>query len=322
MSDIRWFAPNGYTALLAPALGRLGLQVATTGDEPSRLAVAMSGLAAEAAWRYARERGTRLLVYLWDLPPHWIGRGRPDPVWWVAGRFVRIPRPGGYTRRRGYYSRLRYIALRADAVWVPSEMTRETVAARFGVTGAQVPPCYESDRFAPERTVAKTSPPTLLSVSRLVPYKNHAAVLRAAALLDRPVQVRLIGRGPERERLETLADDLGVCCWVDTAADDAAVARAYHEASVVVCPSRFEGFGLTPIQAVACGVPVVASDIPPHREFVGHAARLVALDDDAALAAAFAAALEGPPPDPALVAHLSIPATAERFRTALAPLLA
>lgn len=317
MDDVRWFSPNPYCALIVPELRRRGLTIATGGDAPARVALALSGLRAEEAWRFTRVHRARLLLYLWDLPPAVTAQGRADPVWWAVGRFLRLPRPwGGYARRRGYYSRLRYIARRADAVWVPSVMTREIVAERFGVRPERVPYCYDSGRFAPG-TGARVSPPTLLTVSRLVPYKNHAAVLRAAAALGRRVQVRLIGRGPERDRLEQLAAALQVSCRIDTSADDAAVTRAYHEAAVAVCPSAFEGFGLTPIEAVAAGVPVVASDIPPHREHVGRAARLVPLGDDAALVAAIGAALDAPAADPALVRDLTIEAAAERFLTLL-----
>jgi glycosyltransferase involved in cell wall biosynthesis len=135
------------------------------------------------------------------------------------------------------------------------------------------------------------------------------------------VQVRIIGRGPERNRLEELARRLGVVCHIETSADDATVARAYRQARVVVCPSRFEGFGLTPVEGVASGTPVVASDIPPHREFVGGAARLVPPGDDIALAQAIAEALDAAPPDPASMRKLTIPAAAARFLASLQPLL-
>jgi glycosyltransferase involved in cell wall biosynthesis len=317
VDDVRWFAPNDYTALIVTELRRLGLGVATEGDRPARVALAMSGLRAEEAWAYARARGARLLLYLWDLPPKGTARGRHDPVWWIAGRFLRLPRPwGGYGRRRGYYSRLRYVATRADAVWVPSAMTCDIVAERFGVRADRVPYCYDSSRFVPV-AATRSEPPVLLTVSRLQPHKNQAAVLHAAAALGRPARVRLIGRGPEQGTLEALAARLGVRCTVETTADDATVTRAYGEAAVAVCPSRFEGFGLTPIEAVASGVPVVASDIPPHREFVGRAARLVPPDDTAALAVAIAAALDAPPADPALVSDLTIPAAAARFLSGL-----
>lgn len=323
MHDVRWFAPNAYAALVVPAMRGLGLSIATEGDAPARLAFAMSGLRAEAAWRFARAHGARLLVYVWDLPPVGTGTGGADPVWWIAGRFIRLPRPvGGYGRRRGHYSRLRYIARRADAVWAPSGMSCDIVRERFGVAAHRVPYCYDSMRFTPApRGVAKAAPPTLLTVSRLVPHKNQAAVIRAASALDRPVQVRLIGRGPEQHRLETLAASLGVAGRVETGADDATVARAYHEAAVAVSPSRFEGFGLTPVEAVASGVPVVASDIPPHREHLAGSARLVPPGDDAALAAAIREALDAPPADPSVVRHLTIEAAAERFASSLRDLL-
>ena len=52
----------------------------------------------------------------------------------------------------------------------------------------------------------------------------------------------------------------------------------------MTCPSRFEGFGLTPMEGIAMGLPVIASDIPAHREFVGGAARFFPPEDPAALA--------------------------------------
>jgi glycosyltransferase involved in cell wall biosynthesis len=323
VDDVRWFASNPYTELVVPALRRHGLMIATEGDRPARVALAMSGLAAEQAWRFARRRGARLVVYLWDLPPAGTGSGGPDPVWWIGGAFLRLPRPwGGYGRRRGYYSRLRYVAARADGVWGASALTCETVAERFGVRAQRVPYCFDSDRFVPApRSRRADGPATLLTVSRLRPHKNQAAVLEAAARLGDGVRVRLIGRGDDHRSLEALAARLGVRCTVETAADDATVTRAYHEAAVAVCPSRFEGFGLTPVEAIASGVPVVASDIPPHREFVGAGARLVPLDDVPGLAAGIEAALDSAPADPALVAPLTIPSAAERFLAALRPFL-
>jgi glycosyltransferase involved in cell wall biosynthesis len=323
VDDVRWFASNAYTALVVPLLRQQGLTVATEGEAPARVALAMSGLAAQAAWRYARGHRARLIVYLWDLPPVGTGSGRADPVWWVGGGFLRLPRLwGGYRRRRGYYSRLRYVSKRADAVWGASTLTCDTVAQRFALRAERLPYCYDSNRFVPRPADAPLAdPPILLTVSRLRQHKNQAAVLEAAASLERPVQVRLIGRGEEEAALAAHARRLNVACTVETSADDATVTRAYYEASVAVCPSRFEGFGLTPIEAVASGVPVVASDIPPHREFVGSAARLVPLDDVPTLTAAIAAALEGPPADPSLVADLTIPAAAARFRSALGPFL-
>lgn len=321
MDDVRWFASNPYTAAVVPELRRRGLHVALEGDAPAAVALAMSGRVGEPAWRYARASGASLILYLWDLPPWRTARGRHDPVWWAAGRFFRLPRiMGGYRLQAGYYSRLQYITARADAVWTASEFCRGMVRERFGAAGVTVPYCYDSKRFRPGSAV-RDSPPTLLAVSRFEVHKNQSALLRAAARLGREVQVRLIGRGPEAARLQGLAQQLGVCCRVETDADDSAVEQAYHTASVAVSTSRFEGFGLSPIEAIACGTPAVASDIPPHREFVGNAARLVPPDDDGAIALAIEAALAGPPADPAAVADLTIEAAADRILASLSPML-
>jgi glycosyltransferase involved in cell wall biosynthesis len=285
------------------------------------MALSMSGKTAVEAWRYARARGCPLVLYIWDLHPAATSSGSYDPVWWAAGRFFRLPRPaGGFPCRRGYYSRLRYIAAQAREVWVPSQMTEAVVRHRFGVDARRVPYCYDSERFHPA-PIARDDPPTLLTVSRLQPYKNHAVTIRAAARLGPGVQVRLIGRGPERDSLERLAASLAVRCRIETDADDAAVGDAYHRARVAVCPSRFEGFGLTPVEAVASGTPTVASDIPPHREFVGRTAHLFPPDDGDALVEAIGAAFNGAPPDPGLVRELSIPMAVERFLGVLDPLI-
>jgi glycosyltransferase involved in cell wall biosynthesis len=322
VDDVRWFAPNHYTTLVAHELKRQGLTIELEGDAPARVVVAMSASTALPAWRYARRTGCPLLLYLWDLPPKATGEGSYDPVWSVAGTLIRVPRlRGGFGRRRGFYSRLRYIATRAQEVWVPSTLSSDLLLTRFAVPARRVPYCYDSSRFNRSSSVDRDSPPTLLTVGRLKPHKNQVATIRAASRLGSCVQVRLIGRGPEAEVLERLSRSLGVRCRIDTLIDDSGVAEAYHRARVVISPSRFEGFGLSPIEAIACGTPVVASDIPPHREFVGRAARLYPVDDEIALTEAITGALENGPPDQDSIDGLTISAAAERFGAGLRSLM-
>jgi glycosyltransferase involved in cell wall biosynthesis len=281
----------------------------------------MSGTTALDAWRFARRSGCPLVLYLWDLPPKATATGTFDPVVSIGRHLVRIPRlRGGFLRRRCYYSRLRYIAARALEVWVPSRLTHELVRRRFGVDALHLPYCYDSARFTVARAT-RDVPPTLLTVGRLQEHKNQAATLRAASRQSCEVQVLLIGRGPELSHLQQLAKSLGVTCRIQTQVDDLAVAEAYRRARVAVCPSRFEGFGLTPLEAIASGIPVTASDIPPHREFVGTVARLFPVDDEDALSASIAQALEDPSPDPAAIADLTIEAAAGRFLNRLQTLL-
>ena len=321
MNDVRWFAPNRYAALVVGELRSRGLTVATEGREPARLALSMSGTTAVEAWSFARRHQCPLVLYLWDLPPKATGSGTFDPVFSLGSHLIRIPRlTNGYGRRRGHYSRLRYIAVRSREVWVPSQMSRELIRRRFGVEPCQVPYCYDSARFRPA-ALTQSRPPTLLTVGRLRAHKNHAATLRAASHLGEGVQVHLIGRGPELARLQQLARSLGVRCRIDTEIDDAGVAEAYRQARVAVCPSRFEGFGLGPLEAIASGTPAAVSDIPPHREFVGETARLFPLDDDRALVDAVTRALEDGPPDATAISALTIGAAANRFLGRLQSLL-
>jgi glycosyltransferase involved in cell wall biosynthesis len=319
--DVRWFASNAYTSLVVPELRRLGLAIDQETTGPARLALAMSGTAAERAWQYARRWRCPLVLYIWDLPPKATGIGSYDPVWSIGNYLLRVPKlKGGYGRRRGYYSRLRYIAAHALQVWVPSTFSQDLVRSGYGLESRRVPYCYDSARFRPA-DVARPEPPVLLTVSRLRAHKNQASTIRAASRSRTEVQVRLIGRGAEQASLERLAGTLNVHCRIETEATDDEVRDAYRAARVVVCPSSFEGFGLTPIEAVACGTPVVASDIPPHREFVGDAVRLYPSGDEDALVESISRALHDAPADPGLVRELTIPAAAQRFMSHLHPLL-
>jgi glycosyltransferase involved in cell wall biosynthesis len=241
-------------------------------------------------------------------------------MWSIRGRLLRLPRLGRrYRQRRGYLSALRYVARRSVAVWAPSAFTRLQVVEQFGVPCAVMPYCYDSDRFVADGPLSGAAA-TLLSVSRLEEYKNHSAVVRAAAAFDPPRPVQLIGLGPERASLEHLARSLDVPLTISANLSAAELVHAYRTAGVVVCPSTFEGMGLTPIEAAACGARVVASDIPPHREFLGDRVEFFLPRDDATLIAAIRRA-EGLPPKPGPFAGITIGAAAARFLEALMPLL-
>lgn len=328
MHDVRWFAPNAFCALPVPRLRDAGLRIAIDGDAPARLTFLSDATSLREAFSYAARHCSSLIMNLWDVQPWQVTGGRPDHVLSVGGRLMVWPRlTKAYPGRRRYYSRVRYVARRARAVWAPSSNSQNDIRRWFGVQSERVPFCFDSDRFNRAAGWRKPAgPPAVLSVSRLVPHKNHAAVIRAVALLSAKPLVHIIGKGPEAALLRSLATQLGVDLQLDERwQTDEQIVEAHRAASVLVCPSRFEGLGVTPLQGVAIGMPTVASDIPTHREFVVGQAALVPLDDDAAMAAAIDVALrsEGTvqpgPTHP--VPELTIEACAARFLPRLEELL-
>ena len=274
----------------------------------------MCGLARKPRGASPGAHGRALVVYLWDLPPVGTGRGRPDPVWWLAGRLLRLPRPwGGYGRRRGYYSRLRYIARRADAVWVPSTLTRETVARalrRAGSSGSRI--AMTPTRFVPAAVGAGRAAGAAHRVATAA-HKNQAAVLHAAARA-RPGGPRASDRsrtGAARARGAGRATRRAAA-RVETEADD-----ADGDAGV----SRGRGGGLSqPIRGIRAHAGR-GGRVRRARGGLGHPAapRVRRAGGPAGPARRSPtrsprrsrAALDAPPADPALVRDLTIPAAAD-----------
>ena len=143
------------------------------------------------------------------------------------------------------------------------------------------------------------TPPVILGIGRLSIEKGFDVLIRAFAVLRRSVEARLLilGEGEERARLETMVNELGLEDAVDLPGFVAAVPAFIGAATVVVMPSRIEGFGNALVEAMAGGVPVVATACPGGPADIlddGRYGPLVPVDDPEALAAGIAAALEQP----------------------------
>jgi glycosyltransferase involved in cell wall biosynthesis len=132
--------------------------------------------------------------------------------------------------------------------------------------------------------------PIVLSTSRLARQKGIDVAIRALPEIPDATLV-VLGEGPERPALESLARDLGVADRVHLPGRVPDVAAWLRRASVYVQPSRWEGFGLGVLEAMLAGLPVVASDVSSLPELVvdGETGALVPPDDPAALARAVAA---------------------------------
>lgn len=151
----------------------------------------------------------------------------------------------------------------ADAVIVNSELTRKGVEALIGTREGVyvVHPGADVGQPAPD----PHSEPTLVTVAHLEPHKSQADVIRAlAALAGRFPGLRyvLVGKGPERQRLELLANRLGVRERIDFKGA-LPHERALEETArchIHVMPSRHDGFGVAHLDAMGLGLPTIAGE--------------------------------------------------------------
>jgi Glycosyltransferase len=125
------------------------------------------------------------------------------------------------------------------------------------------------------RSLGLSNRPVLGIVGRLAEQKGHSVLLEALQeVISRFPEVALliIGDGPDRQSLEEKAALLGVAehiVWMGSKSQDE-VFELYGVMDIFVMPSRFEGFGLVAAEAMAAGLPVVASDVEGLREVVEH----------------------------------------------------
>lgn len=243
---------------------------------------------------------------------------------------------------------LRYAAIRrtwprADGIIAVSHGVAEDVITTAGVPAARVhvlpnpvvtPELLERAEREPEHDwPAGTGEPIVLGVGRLDRQKDFPTLLRAfARLVERqPAQLVILGEGEDRAALERLAMDLGIAgrTWMPGFVENPHAAMARSD--LFVLSSAWEGSPNVLTEALALGVPVVATDCRSGpREILdgGRVAPLVPVGDATALATAMERTLQAPPAsatlrvavadyerDRATRRYLEVLAAAERDRT-------
>lgn len=203
---------------------------------------------------------------------------------WVVVNHTPIARTDG---RRTIKDRLKIMSLPANTYSVSRFLQEQTVPAVTRI----MPNPFDDRVFSIDPRIAKRPAKHLLFVGRLAAVKGLDLLLRALAALaesDEGWRLTVVGDGPEREELVTLADRLGVESLVDfvgrrSGKELADVMRVHR---VVVMPSRThpaEAFPLVPLEAIACGCVVVGSHVGGLPEAIGQHGVLVPPDDLGAL---------------------------------------
>ena len=191
-----------------------------------------------------------------------------------------------------------------------SESSKSDIAAQMGVDPARmtvVPVGVDHTVFRPRPDRPRIPGRIMVTSSSDVPMKGLVPLLEALAKLrtERDVELVVIGRPTEGGRVARTIDRLGISHAVHCVSgiSDDELAGMYAEAQVAVVPSLYEGFSLPAIEAMACGVPLVATTGGALPEVVGddgETALLVTPNDPEALATGIRRILD----DDALAARL------------------
>jgi len=265
------------------------------------------------------------------LSPYYKGPLRaPCPVVVTANDLIELHHPGGSRLKRLILPPwMRLMSRRASRVLTLSEYSRRDLVETLGVDGSRigVVPVGIDERFFDE-------PPTdrqeetrrglglpssyVLYVGRCADHKNVRTLVRAWSALPEPLRRShpLVLAGGDADMFRALADASDVPVCTPGFIDDDDLPALYRGAAAMCFPSLYEGFGLPPLEAMACETPVVASSATSLPEVLGDAALLVDPLDEAGWSATLARILRDGGLRKELMARGS--ARARRYTTARA----
>ena len=164
-------------------------------------------------------------------------------------------------------SLVRFAVLAADLVTAPSRWLAEAAYRDLDLPrelGIEVIPNFvDTRRFFPAPRESPPGPRVITHVSNFRPLKRIEDVVKIFARVREvmPAQLHLVGDGPERNRIEALVRTLGLTDEVRFLGECTDVAQVLQRSDVFLLPSETESFGLGALEAMASGVPVVASEV-------------------------------------------------------------
>jgi glycosyltransferase involved in cell wall biosynthesis len=243
-------------------------------------------------WAAARARVD--LLHTLASPTPFLWRGRSAMTIHDATPWLHPDAAGAGTR---WYVRPLYpqALARADAIFTVSEAAREDLVRFAGAPRERihVTPNGVDPRFFDARPHEGPRAPYLLAVGTFEPRKNLGVLLEALRALRRDGRdLSLVVAGRQAWTQSLPIGDLTPHVSLRGVVPDDELAALYAGAACFVIPSLHEGFGLTLAEAMAAGVPAVASDIPALREVGGETVRYADPQDADSFASAIRCALD------------------------------
>jgi alpha-1,3-rhamnosyl/mannosyltransferase len=250
---------------------------------------------AETTWlgRECRRRGIDAAHHVGGIAPAW----RPVPTIVTIHDLQPFALPEHFSLAKRTFTRIVVppSVRTAARLTTLSRSTRDDVVARLGADGAKVriiPPGFDPPAATPAGPTAEVrrrhglgARPFFLYPAITYPHKGHEDLVRAFALLagERPGPLLVLAGGEAQREpaLRALVDSLGLADRVRRIGrvSDDDLDALYREAVALVLPSRYEGFGMTVLEAMSRRCPVLAADATALPEVVGHAGLLVDPDD-------------------------------------------
>ncbi|MFL5401921.1 MAG: glycosyltransferase family 4 protein [Gemmatimonadales bacterium] len=195
----------------------------------------------------------------------------------------------------------RRVSRGADAIIAPSEFTRGELERLTGVARTQpdvVPLGVDRSWFQVEQSPRPHDKPYLLYVGNVKPHKNLGRLLQAFSGLQSRISCDLLILGKKEglltpdDEVQTAANDLGSRVQLLGTVPQDMLKRYVAQAEALVLPSLYEGFGLPPLEAMACGVPTIVSHAASLPEVCGNAALYCDPHDTNSIAGAMVKVLE------------------------------
>lgn len=211
--------------------------------------------------------------------------------------FLRHPEFYHWIDTKIYAWKFRQTLREADHIIAISECTKRDILAYGEVDERKISVIYQS--CAPKFSVSQSAAPSdryILSVGSIEARKNILLAVKALPYLPEEVKLVIVGRHtPYTDEVKAYAEKEGLSHRIKImhGVSDEALPKLYAEAEAFVYPSRYEGFGIPIIEAISCGLPVVACTGSCLEEAGGPDALYVDPDDAEAMAQAIKQVLKG-----------------------------